>query len=90
MRKSSCSNFTSNDNFLDLTSLKISVFGGMHLQGVYIKTVNDALQATAVTVLEKKRGSGFCCLPQWEARAWPPPFCWRVEKALGRALATGC
>lgn len=62
MRKSACSNFTSNDYFPDLTSRNSFVFGGMHLQGVHMRTVIDALQAI-VTVLEKKHGLGFYCLP---------------------------
>lgn len=41
MRKSGCSNFTSNDYFLVLTSLNGFVFGGMHLQGVHVRTVNN-------------------------------------------------
>lgn len=63
MRKSACSSFTSNDYFLDLTSRNSFVFGGMCLQGVHVRTVNGALQATSVAVLEKKHGSGFYCLP---------------------------
>ena len=64
MRKSACSNFTSNDYFLDLTSLKSFVFGAMCSQGVHMRTVNGALQATSVTVQEKKYGLGFYCLDE--------------------------
>lgn len=56
MRKSACSNFTGNDYFLDLTTLNSFVFGMMHLQGVHLRAVNDALQATVMTVLGKKHG----------------------------------
>lgn len=63
MRKSACSNFTSNDYFLDCTSLNSFVFAGMCLRGVHVRTANDALQDTALIVLEKKCGPGFYCLP---------------------------
>lgn len=56
MRKSACSNFTGNDYFLDSTALNSFVFGGTHLQGVHMRALNDALQATAMTVLGKKHG----------------------------------
>lgn len=60
MRKSACSNFASNDYFLDLTSLNSFVFAGMCLQGVRVRTVSNTLQATAMTVLEKKHGFTVC------------------------------
>lgn len=54
MRKAACSNFTGNDYFLSLTTLNSFVFVEIHLQGVHVRAVNDAFQATAMTVLGKK------------------------------------
>lgn len=65
MRKSACSNFTGNDCFLDLTTMNSFVFGGMQLQGVHMGAVNDALQATTMTVLGKKRGLIYKRLSAW-------------------------
>lgn len=65
MRKSACSNFTGNDYFLALTTLNSFVFGMMYLQGVHMRAVNDALQATAMAVLEKKHGLNYRRFCAW-------------------------
>lgn len=65
MRKSACSNFTGNDYFLDLTALNSFAFGRMHLQGVHMRAVKDALQATAITVLGKKHSLMYRRLSAW-------------------------